>query len=128
MDRIPGLNEIHGTIESGDEILEALYTREFSLNSDYDNGEERWQDYLNMESSLFTEKAKWQAEKARLELLREKGSLYFEQGYRLDRTARHMLGISYDVPENALVWRKVTAGHIATSACTRIEYVYQKKG
>lgn len=48
---------------------------------------------------------------------------YFAEGYRLQEGPRHQFGISHDVPDNALAWRLVPAGYIATSEAWRLQYV-----
>lgn len=51
------------------------------------------------------------------------GNAYFKEGYRFRQTRRSMDGISIDVPEDAIAWVAVSAGHIATSSAFRIEYL-----
>lgn len=78
-------------------------------------------DYGNMTETQDMSGAKAAVQKER-ELLAE-GNRYFEMGYRLRRTYRQMNGISIDVPDEAIAWVNVSAGHIATAEAHRIEYL-----
>lgn len=55
--------------------------------------------------------------------LMEAAYRYFAEGYRLQEGPRRVFGLTHEVPDEALAWRLVPAGHIATSEAWRLQYV-----
>lgn len=51
------------------------------------------------------------------------GDVHFADGYRYRQTPRRITGLSIDVPDNAIAWAAISAGHIATTEAFRIAYL-----
>jgi hypothetical protein len=123
-------------------IYDALTERQFYAEFKWEEGDDatplqyaRWfaaQEY-NLEAARERggEKAVAEAKRQREQVVSEllakiaAAEQYHAEGYRLNSTERSMIGVSIDVPELALYWRTVHAGHIATSAAFRISYLYK---
>jgi hypothetical protein len=72
-----------------------------------------------------TEAKKLVAEEKRLAAL---GETYFAEGYRVRYTERFTVGIPYwhRVPDEAILFRRVPAGYLATCEQQRIEYLIKR--
>jgi hypothetical protein len=57
------------------------------------------------------------------------GEDYFTQGFRLKRTGRYTQGLPYErlIPDDAIIFRRVSSGYLAAAAQERIEYVIKKQ-
>lgn len=105
------------------DIIEALHARALCQGGAYMTAQEAMQQHLDMLADGYYTKAERQAAIAAEKKLIERGSEYFEQGYRLEVTDRAPFGVPITIPTEALAWRLVSAGYVGTGEMRRIQYV-----
>ena len=114
-----------------EDVLDALSA--WSLVKDsavgsYMTLDEAKEEYIMLSCDSAYGSVKEQEEEART--LIQHGEQYYNEGYRLHKTSKRPRGCEHivrsEVPANALVYRLVEAGHIATSLQVRAEYVTKK--
>lgn len=112
-------NAFDGAEYAPEDILRGLSVREQCLGNIYMSGKQATEQHMAMAQSAGMDVT----EEERLLAV---GNAAFALGYRLHRTDRHTRGLSVSIPSEALAWRLVTAGYIATTEQVRIEYVVLK--
>jgi len=107
-----------------DDLIEALETREAGLAGPLMTANQAWDQHLDQEVEAATSLGHVPGTViARENRLRAAGNIYFEQGYRLHRTARQVRGLGFTIPDDAIEYRLESAGHIATTEAVRLVYV-----
>lgn len=108
-------------------IIEALWTRELcKANSEMTDSQVTAQ-HIDMLVSFIDDTAERRKAINAERALLKAGNEYFAQGYRLKESDRQMRGLSFEVPAEALAWRLVSAGYIATSEAERLQYIVKVK-
>ena len=109
-------------------ILDALTARENALN-DPQHLDKIYASALYEGDEWGTlDRARAQAAVAAEKKMIEQGHALFKQGYRLCKTSRAVRSLldASNVPADALIWRKIFAGHIATTEAARFAYVIKR--
>jgi hypothetical protein len=109
--------EIKEKQESAAVILKALAVREICQGNPWLSHLEATRQHMGMVAYDGTE-----AVTKERELLKQ-GESFYEDGFRYNETHRQMSGLTHIVPDDAIAWVLVSAGHLATVECDRLVYI-----